>query len=1361
MATHDPQRRRRMGRWGRGLVALVLLAVVGTVVAFQAAVHWIVERELTRALDAQVRIDRLRIFPLAGRLTATGLSIHEKTGRQPLLRIQDLDIRVLPRALWHREILVTRLTLEQPETWLTLTPDGFLWLPFTLPGDNGSSRLAISVREFDLRGGRVHLADRRRSPEHRELVEDITVSLRDLSTRDDRREAHPVVSVSGRWRGMTVSAEGWAAPFAQRRAFHLPTRIARADLGQVAGILPPGLVPPGLAGNAEVVVDVRGQESEGGWRVQSDMKVEARRFTARPQPNLAVQGRTLRLEGEGRWTPQVIGFSRLRFEVAGGTIEMGGQLRASVDRLAVRGQADLDHRGLLVPEMAVEATGLSLGRAGQPPAIRIGRMAAAGGTDQRAGTARLTRVSLADVTVRALREADGSLDVTEWIGGPGAETGETRPLTWEILQLEVERGTLDLTDRGSGPERSLAVRNARLRLSGATSDPAQPMTFDLTASTSVAPAITLRGTWVRAPLQLVAMLAVQDADLPAVRAWLPATLPVEALSGRASLDLQAYIRSGQDGLAANGSANAALHTVRMVAEQVGSLAAEDLEVALPRIQAVGPGMAGLTFEAEGRVRATTVHARMGEKTGPTTGEATAGEIQVTMGRLGVTPQEGGTRMLALQGHAAISGLQAKAPGYGVDSVTAQEAQAEVSGLTAKVSPENLGVEMAGQVFLTQAEGTLSGIPVRMWKAAGVRMDLGQLRTTPFRLHVRAAEVTQPEIQAVRAGEGLSGSPGGISLSALPPIRLDRLEVRNGRVGFRDEMVRPAWSAELTQVDAVIEGLQSERDVPASFRVSAKEADGAQVRMHGRVRPVSWSGEVHMELENLDVLRPAPYLPDLVYRVVRGGTVSGALDFSLHRNGQAFQVTGKGEVTFAPLEVGDAKRQITLILANRVQAQVDHLSLDPLAIRLSAIRLEEPWIAVGRDRGGDLPGLRLLNELRQAAGTTPGPAGLTPSLTIGQLTITDGIAEIEDRAVQPRFRDQVRNLNASIEGLSTEGSRKASVTLTGELSDRSTVSLKGFILPLPSNLYLDLAGEVRDFNLHRLNPYTTRVTSHRLERGKLSTQVRYRIEQNRVEGDNLLYIDQLALGEQVEPVDRFEALVGVPLAVAVSLLQDASGEIILRVPVHGELDRLEFDFEEVIATAIKNAVMQMITAPFQAIGQIFTLGGKIGAIEIAPVLFAPGSWALDDAAREHLRNIATVMRERPGMKVKLAGMAHVESDEDGLRAQKVEAELQRVAREPGVKSRDDALDRLFLRSVGASSIGLTREAKLARLKTVQKVRARDVEDLPDARTLSIYDFMAGIEGIERPRMFLAEGKVYRTAEGGGDWARRADFTILNP
>jgi hypothetical protein len=199
--------------------------------------------------------------------------------------------------------------------------------------------------------------------------------------------------------------------------------------------------------------------------------------------------------------------------------------------------------------MVLEATGLNLGQAGQPPMLRIGRIAAAGGTDQRAGTARLERASLTDMSVRATRQADGSLDMAEWVpAGPSATTaGEGRPLYWEILGLDVERASLDLTDRAISPERSLAIRDVGLRLAGATSDPKQPITFGAIASPSVASAIKFSGTWVRDPMQLQAKADVRALDLPALRAWLPATFPLQVSSGQANLSLRADARRDQDG----------------------------------------------------------------------------------------------------------------------------------------------------------------------------------------------------------------------------------------------------------------------------------------------------------------------------------------------------------------------------------------------------------------------------------------------------------------------------------------------------------------------------------------------------------------------------------------------------------------------------------------------------------------------------------------------------------------------------------------------------------------------------------------------------------------------------------------------
>lgn len=1354
----DSGRHQRPRPWGRGVAALLLLVLVGAAVAFRPAIHWIAERELSRALDLRVRIDRLQVAPLRGRMRAEGVALRDKSSGRPLLVIPALSIEIVPRALWRQELLVTRLSLERPEVWAALTPEGLAWLP--AGGTSGGSRLAVSLREVEVREGRLHLTDRRSAPERQEEVGDLTVRLRSLTTQEERREDRVGLVLGGRWRGMRVSTEGWVTPFARWRAFHLPLQIARADLGQLAAVLPPGLAPEGLAGRADVSLDLGGTEGQGGWQVEVGVQAQVGGIAATPREDVRVTAKRLHLQGKGRWTPKAVVFSQVTLDLAGARIDLPGALQAAVDRLSLSGKADLDQRGLLAPEVQAEMTGFDLGPSAEPPRIRIGRLAARGGTDQRAGTARLELVTLADVRVRASREADGTLDLAGWIPkGAGGDAG--RPFSWEVLSLEVERAGVDVADRMREPGTTLSIRDASLRLTGATSDPARAIGFELRASTSVAPSVETHGTWLRSPARVEIQGALQDVDLPALVAWLPASVPVQVSGGQASFTLQADFRSGQDGVSASASAKGQVRGLRLAAGPLESFSAEDLEIAVDRFQGAGPGVVGVAGEAQGRLRGLKTRARLAGPAGSPATEAAADEVQVELDRVRLEPPQTDTRELALQGRAVIRGVQASAESQGLTSFAAREVQVDVGGLSGRSGPQGTELTLGGRLTLLEGEGTTPALAARTWKVIGLRADIAELRTSPLGLHIREVAVEQPEVEIVRAGGGTTLGPGGSDGSASPPVQLDRLVVRNGRVRFRDETVQPTRTADVRQVEGEIGSLRVGADVPALVRLSAAEADGTKIRLAGRLSPTTWAGQVRAEVESLDLLRWRPYLPVLVPRLVRGGTASGALDLSLGRNGQALSVTGAGDVTFAPLELGDVARQISFLLADRAEVRIDRFSLDPLSVSLGAIRLERPWVAVVRERDGSLPVLRLLNELRQPGGAAPAVQGAAPAIAVGSLRLLDGVAEIEDRAIRPPFRERMQDLAVTIEGLTTKGDRKASVTLSGKLGDRSSLGLQGFILPLETSFYVDLEGRIDDFNLPRLNAYTAQVTSYRLEQGKLDSRVRYHIEENRLEGENLFHIDQLALGEQVAPEDRFEALVGVPLAVAVSLLQDPSGEIVLRVPVRGDLTRPEFDLGDAIGSAIKNAVIDLIMAPFRMLGQVFTLGGRIGAIEIAPVLFAPGSWALDDTARAHLKSLAGLLRERPKMKIKLSGGAFVESDEEGLRAAKVEEQIQRLSREPGAKGRDDAVDRLYLRSFGASTGGETREQKLAKLRAVQKVTRREVADLPDARTLCIYDYLGGVEGIDRNRLFLAQGKLYRSAEGGGDWARRVDFSILQP
>jgi hypothetical protein len=429
------------------------------------------------------------------------------------------------------------------------------------------------------------------------------------------------------------------------------------------------------------------------------------------------------------------------------------------------------------------------------------------------------------------------------------------------------------------------------------------------------------------------------------------------------------------------------------------------------------------------------------------------------------------------------------------------------------------------------------------------------------------------------------------------------------------------------------------------------------------------------------------------------------------------------------------------------------------VALKRVRLIRPWIGLERSDDGAIPTLRLLNELR---GTDAGRAeggGAQAIVTAETLTVEDGTAEIVDRSVQPPFRDRLDELAMTVEGLDGRGSRRMRIELTGVLSDRSTVGMRGSLLPLASQLYLDLEGDIRDFNVPRLNPYTERLTAHRVSQGKLYSRVRYRIEENRLRGENTVRIAQLALGDTPRGTeDRFQRRFGLPLDVVVALLQDASGEISLRVPVSGELDRPEFDLKEAVASAINNALVQVIAAPFSLIGQIVTLGGRLGAIAVDPVRFDPGSFALDGVARAHLDKVAVVMTERPRIAIRLSGWVHPASDEEGLRALRLEERIANLRRADGVASRDEAIDRLFARTFGEPGVGLDPARRLARLRAVERLEERDVAELSDARMLAVYDYLARA-GIARERIFLGEGGSGETGRREGDDARRVDFSVL--
>src|SRR6201996_5844685 len=149
---------------------------------------------------------------------------------------------------------------------------------------------------------------------------------------------------------------------------------------------------------------------------------------------------------------------------------------------------------------------------------------------------------------------------------------------------------------------------------------------------------------------------------------------------------------------------------------------------------------------------------------------------------------------------------------------------------------------------------------------------------------------------------------------------------------------------------------------------------------------------------------------------------------------------------------------------------------------------------------------------------------------------------------------------------------------------------------------------RGIELSGVTPYSGHFAGYKIEKGKLTVDLKYHIEDRKLTASHHIVVDQLQLGEKVDSPDA----VSLPLKLAVSLLKDANGVIDLDLPVTGSLDDPQFRVGPIIWKVFVNLLEKAVTAPFKLLGSLFGGGEEMNVVE-----FAPGSAALDAPAQTRL------------------------------------------------------------------------------------------------------------------------------------------------
>ena len=193
------------------------------------------------------------------------------------------------------------------------------------------------------------------------------------------------------------------------------------------------------------------------------------------------------------------------------------------------------------------------------------------------------------------------------------------------------------------------------------------------------------------------------------------------------------------------------------------------------------------------------------------------------------------------------------------------------------------------------------------------------------------------------------------------------------------------------------------------------------------------------------------------------------------------------------------------------------------------------------------------------------------------------------------------------------------------------------------------GKIAGMELTPFSPLMNSQTGYQIDSGKLKLKTQGKIKTGLVDSSNQVEINNFIVSQAKKgATDEFDAKLGMPLKMALSLLTDSDDNVALELPISGKLSDPQFGIQSVLNTLIakvtREAAVGYLTLTLQPYGALIGLTRLAvdaiegSAINLEPVYFEPGSAELTPQGIDYLSKIATLLSERNSLRLKLCGQS---------------------------------------------------------------------------------------------------------------------------
>lgn len=525
------------------------------------------------------------------------------------------------------------------------------------------------------------------------------------------------------------------------------------------------------------------------------------------------------------------------------------------------------------------------------------------------------------------------------------------------------------------------------------------------------------------------------------------------------------------------------------------------------------------------------------------------------------------------------------------------------------------------------------------------------------------------------------------------LQLNAIALNDANIRISDHTTPKPVILDIVKASAEINNASLDLSKPLPVKAAFNIKQGGQFKANGQLWPSPFKSNMNLHLSNLSLKPLAPYVNQLALLELKNGAADLSGRIKMQQK-QQFAMAFNGGFNVKKLALVEEENDVRFLSWDAVKSKDVALTLSPDKLHIGTLALVQPDSKFIINADKTLNVQQILRSAHEPLKTATAPnvqqeaAGKDTEMSTGTVTdqptdsliqpvgspkiseqntsanvdeikvsatqetppsfpvlidrvvLQDAKLEFADLSLITPFGTKIHALNGVLNGLSTQAGKVAQVELDGKVDEYGSARIRGALQPFQATEFTDITLAFTNLDMSKLTPYSGKFAGRRIEAGKLSVDLGYKIKDKQLIGDNKFVVNKIKLGEKVDSPEAKD----LPLDLAIAILEDSDGVIDLALPIKGSLADPEFSYSSIVWKALRNVLTKIVTAPFKALGKLFGGEGE----KFDGITFEAGLSDISPQELEKLVKISDVLSKRKSLSLGIKPLYDKQLDKDAIK-----------------------------------------------------------------------------------------------------------------